>query len=161
MNTFQTFLALGSIIILSIYVLHTNEFIVEANQSMVETTAMVPAVGVAQAMLEEIKSKAFDEKIYNGPADNPSDLTSNPYLGPDAGESVGNYDDIDDYDGYNQNMTLNGLNFNVQVSVGYVNKNDLDHFTGSQPFFLKRTVVQVDNAYLSSPVTMHYIFTYH
>lgn len=74
--------------------------------------ALADATFYAQALMEEIKSKRFDEN------------TSSPWsslLGPESGESrtgagASAYDDVDDYNGYSDSPATR---YNRSATVGY------------------------------------------
>jgi MSHA pilin protein MshD len=62
----------------------------------------VRAVSLAQSMLTEISSKAYDEASITASGRAPCDpCTNSGDLGPESGESRNNFDDIDDYNGLN------------------------------------------------------------
>jgi prepilin-type N-terminal cleavage/methylation domain-containing protein len=70
--------------------------------------AMADAMFYAQQLMEEIKSRRFDENAV-------SPWSSN--LGPD-GEAYAAYDDVDDFNGYSE--TISGTPYNRCVTVDYV-----------------------------------------
>ncbi len=101
----------------------------------VDPVYTVRAAELAHTLLNEITGKAFDENSYNSSsllrcdeAGAPACATSG-LLGPDAGEGgVNLYDDVDDYNGYNQSgsqlhsgASYSSLyvNFLMNVQVGY------------------------------------------
>lgn len=70
--------------------------------------AMADAMFYAQQLMEEIKSKTFDEN------------TESPWsasLGPNGGESYPNYDDVDDFNGYSDSPATN---YSRSVVVDYI-----------------------------------------
>ncbi len=82
-------------------------------------------VMLAQDLMEEIKSKNFDEKEAKTADGNWSTA-----MGPDAGESTaGNrstLDDVDDYNGFSENMASPYSGFTRSVTVSYVNAGALN-----------------------------------
>ena len=102
-----------------------------------DTTLQVRTVALAQAYLDEILSKRFDEKSRNNgippcralPV--PSQCSAT--LGPEAGETRASYDDVDDYHELDEgddplnplqdvegNPRLGYENFRVRVNVRYI-----------------------------------------
>jgi MSHA pilin protein MshD len=106
-----------------------------------DTTLQVRTVALAQAYLDEILGKRFDERTRNSgippcraSAPPPRQCTVEGSFGPDGGETRATYDDVDDYHGLDQGdgqtdplQDANGNtrtgydNFRVQVSVRYIN----------------------------------------
>lgn len=107
-----------------------------------DTTLQVRAVALAQAYIDEILGKRFDERTRNNgvppcraAAPPPRQCTVEGSFGPDGGETTRNrYDDVDDYHGLDEGdgqvnplqdaegNTRSGYeNFRVQVSVRYLN----------------------------------------
>jgi Tfp pilus assembly major pilin PilA len=90
----------------------------------------ITATQVAQAMMEEIKSKKWDE---NSPIV-PGMYTTT--LGPEAGETrpactgspspVNFFDDVDDYHDYPETCIWNGAGYETKVKVCYVDRADLN-----------------------------------
>ena len=85
-------------------------------------------IQVAQSVMEEIFSKKWDELTPNG-GDNISVESST--IGPDSGENIETYDDVDDYvdtgTEYKKSKTWQSENFtttsgyNVNITVSYAN----------------------------------------
>lgn len=104
-----------------------------------DTTLQVRTVALAQAYLDEILGKRFDEKSRNNGippcrASAPPARQCSITLGPDGGEIRSSYDDVDDYhlldEGDGQvnplqdvegNSRLGYENFRVRVNVRYIN----------------------------------------
>jgi prepilin-type N-terminal cleavage/methylation domain-containing protein len=101
------------IIVLSIAIPSLLRMWADVGMRSVRSEAMIDAAFYAQELMEEIKSKRFDE------------AAASPWaapLGPDSGESragTGNasFDDIDDYNGYNDSPAAG---YNRCVTVDYV-----------------------------------------
>ncbi|MFA4829657.1 MAG: hypothetical protein WC855_14560 [Thermodesulfovibrionales bacterium] len=97
-----------------------------ARQS-VDAELQVSATNVAQAMMEEIKTKRWDETVTPPPYTTP--------LGPEGTEdridctglsAVTPYDDVDDYNGYSEPCTWGGPSYITSVAVCYVAAADLN-----------------------------------
>lgn len=94
-------------------------------QEGAEVDALPTAVSLASELMEEIKSRKFDELDEKDANGNWS--TS---LATDAGESAtdkGTFDDVDDFDGWAQAFGGGFTDFTAQVDVSYVASNDLDN----------------------------------
>ncbi len=111
----------------------------------------IAATEVAQAMLEEIKSKSWDEN----PPTPPGKYTSPP--APEAGEGRQNctglavglpYDDVDDYNGYSEACAWGGAGYTTSVVVCYIDPADLQTCAGLSDY--KRISVTVSNATLGA-----------
>lgn len=79
---------------------------------------------VGQELMEEIKSKRFDELSFKDANDNWSWT-----LGTDSGEvstDKSTFDDVDDFDGWNEAMSTPYSGFTRTVDVSYVSQADLN-----------------------------------
>jgi MSHA pilin protein MshD len=106
-----------------------NQTVQQAPQALVQTRAME----LAQAYLDEILQKRFDEQSGQGgiPRCDSTDNMQSPCsstLGPESGESRGTYNDVDDYNGLNEQPPVDATgtplsqsynSYRVQVSVSY------------------------------------------
>jgi len=96
----------------------------------IEPVDQIKAAELAQAYIEEILLKKYDE---NSPAGNgarcnsPGNPACSATLGPDGGETRAQYDDVDDYNGLSESPPLDALgnprngfaNFSADVTVSY------------------------------------------
>jgi len=90
----------------------------EADWQSVRTAALADATFYAQRLMEVIRSKAYDEKIFS----TYPPFTDSTALGPDTGETCSGldtgsctYDDIDDFNGYTVSPA-GGYTYNVTVT---------------------------------------------
>lgn len=106
----------------------------------------------AQALMEEIKSKCWDE--YQSTASDCSGAgTASAALGPDGtesrtqctGTSADPFDDVDDYSGYSETCTMNGVQYTRDAEVCYVAQADLETCQGAASDY-KRIRVAVTTA---------------
>jgi len=97
------------IVVFSIALVMLTSVIMPQTRKGIDPIWQVRAVTLAQSVLNEVSSKAFDENsITNGGRIACNDTvacTQSNALGPDAGESRANYDDIDDFHG----LSLSGI----------------------------------------------------
>jgi len=120
------------IVILSLAIPTLLMMFTQANLNSITTESVSKASYYAEALMEEIRSKRFDEND-NSPWSNS--------LGPDSGEvSRSDYDDVDDYNGY-KDSPLSG--YTRSVSVGYVKLNGTRWQSSSSRTDYKRVDVSV------------------
>lgn len=103
----------------------------------VDAELRVTATNVAQALMEEIRAKCWDETATTAP--NCSGAVSPSAIGPD-GEAREDFDDMDDYNFLNATpdiVTANGVNFTVSASVCYVDSADLNTCIGGMSNYKK------------------------
>src|ERR1035437_487236 len=104
-------MAFGALVIFSVFSLITNKSLINNKKVAMESDFIITATSLAQSVIEEAKTKAFDEKTLSDTVTLVSSLSAT--LGPDAGETISpspdvmdavknsfksahNYDDIDD-----------------------------------------------------------------
>ena len=120
------------IVILSLAIPTLLMMFTQANLNSITTESVSKASYYAEALMEEIRSKRFDEND-NSPWSNS--------LGPDGGEvSRSDYDDVDDYNGY-KDSPLSG--YTRSVSVEYVKLNGTRWQSASSRTDYKRVDVSV------------------
>jgi hypothetical protein len=119
------------------------------------------AVAAGQAVIDEARTKAFDQRTGSGGTLAPGMLTGPAGLGPDTGESASThgapdtegpgagfnsavmFNDVDDYNGYRRIVHTGGAyDFRVEVSVSYACPTSPDSLLSS-PSFCKRMTVRV------------------
>ena len=123
----------------------------ETRQS-VDAELQVSATNVGQAMMEEIKTKCWDETAAS--AANCSGTVTPSAIGTDGAPGTetrascsGNpnsYNDVDDYNGYSETCAWGGPSYITSVAVCYVNSAALDTCIGGTSDF-KRIQVTVSN----------------
>ena len=178
MNTGQTILSIGALILLGTTVLSTNRASLQHGAIITQTEVGIYAVSLAQAKIEEASGKAFDE--YSAPnATGDGDVitsvslcTASGSLGKESGETYPNFDDVDDYNYYSGTnpyvLYVPGVDtFHIQTTVFYVDTAAPDTKVSTQTWHKKLTVKVWPNA---SPwaadnpkpdtVTMTYIYSY-
>ncbi|MFT4652968.1 MAG: MSHA pilin protein MshD [Kangiellaceae bacterium] len=130
------------IVLLSVAMVTIVSVIIPQSKQGIDPLWQVRAVSLAQSLLTEISSKAFDEQSLAAGGrqacnDGTTACTSSDALGPDASESRNNFDDIDDY----TNLTLIGAD--ITNASGIILSGDIvDLFLG---FEADISVVYDDN----------------
>lgn len=161
MFSVERILVTVGIMLLTVLILNVNQSQNTHSSTVLFNESVISASALAQSMLDEIQSRAFDENTIVSAADAVTDLTVNASLGPDGGESNSTqFDDVDDYDGYGRVDTLTRLGtFNTAVDVYYVTKANPSASSGSRTF-VKRIDVFITNAYLADTVKFNHLIAY-
>ena len=157
------FMSIGAIALLALISLRFNTTVLENKTTEIENKVYLTAFSLADDLIEEIKQKAFDEQTVEWRAIPVDQLTSYSSFGPiDPGESsVNDFDDIDDYHGYQKSVSLPHVeNYSVMSTVEYVTAANPDINSSSQTYF-KKIIVRVTSPYISHPVRLSFVFTLH
>jgi len=157
MNTGQSLLALGALLLLSFISLNFNSTVLQNTTVETENKVYLTAFSLADDLIEEIKQKAFDERTIDFQAINQSQLTYPP--GKEVGEVWPNFDDMDDYNNYEKPVSLPHVeDYEVSCQVNYVNSSG--QILSTQSYF-KKVSIKVDSKYLRTPLYMSFIFSLH
>ena len=157
MNTGQSFMSIGAIILLSLASLSFNSSVLQNTTLETENKVYLTAFSLADDLIEEIKQKAFDEKTIDFQAINVTQLTYPP--NKESGEVWPYFDDIDDYNNYTKPVSLPHVeDYIVSCIVNYSNANGDDI---SARNFYKKVTVKVTSKYMSSPLYLKFIFSLH
>ncbi len=161
MNGGQQIMVLGALVMLSYLVLsigNTSNVQLEAallNESIISGSAL------AQSLMEEIQSRAFDENTISQAITSTDELTSSNSFGPDGEEdSPANFNDIDDYDGYSVTYSLSRMgNFSADVDVYYVAEFEPEIVSVAKTFS-KRIDITLSNAAIDANIVFTSIVSY-
>jgi hypothetical protein len=160
MNTGQSMLAIGAIILLSTIVLRVNNNFLTTNETMMDSKFGVLAISLAESIIEEADNKAFDSHTAGTPVHDLFLLTSPDSLRSESGEVYPNFDDFDDFNGYQRDVTnLPSANFHISCSVNYVNAATPDVVSNSKTWNKKITVT-VTSESSKDTVRVSSIFSY-
>ena len=124
MNTGQLLISMAAMMLLSLVIVNVNRNSLTNTNNMDETKYKILATSLANTIIEEAFSKAFDEQTANGLLVNSeSQLSLN--LGKDSGElNRKDFDDYDDYNNYSENTksdsTIISADFTFNCKVFYV-----------------------------------------
>lgn len=144
MNTGQTLLTIGAIVLLSFVILRVNNNFLLTSTVLTETQTGVLAVSLATSRMEKANSLAFDESTADTTTVTlPNQLTRLIDLGPDNGEvSDSLFDDFDDYNGFiTVDSLANGV-YKTICQVDYVDATTPD-IISNQRTWHKRIIVRV------------------
>jgi hypothetical protein len=153
MNTGQTLLSIGALILLGMSVLVTNRTSLQHGTIINTTEVGIYAVSLAQAKIEEASGKAFDKYSATDTAGMGNvitylnQLTAAGALGREGTETYPDFNDFDDYKYFSGNnpykMWIDGVDsFYVQTYVAYVDSvppfNEVNY-----PTWHKKMIVKV------------------
>lgn len=178
MNTGQTILTIGALMLLGMSVLTTNRASLQHGAVINQTEVDIYAISLAQAKIEEASGRAFDTWSSSDTAGNGNvvtaltQLTAPGSLGKETGETYPNFDDFDDFNYYSGNnpyrLYVAGVDtFHIQTTVFYVDTANPEVNAGVRTWH-KRMVVKVwptvtpwgDAHPTPDTVTMSYIYSY-
>lgn len=152
----ELLLVLGAIMLFGVTMLSTNRYVVDQNESIIQREYEFYSISLAQSFIEEGKTKIFD---VNGAVSDPSELTQWNQLGPAVGETYPNFNDVDDYNNLSLTDSTSRGEFDVSISVFYVDENDPETPFNDETWY-KRMNVTIDNPYLTQPIVLGYVFGY-
>ena len=157
MNTGQSLMSIGALLLLSLASLQFNSVILENNTAEIENKVYLTAFSLADDLIEEIKQKAFDERTIDFQAINVNQLTYPP--DKEGGEVWPYFDDIDDYNNYVKPVSLPHVeDYTVTSTVNYCTTNGNDIYTQS---YYKKVTIKVTSKYMRSPLYLKFIFSLH
>ena len=159
----EMFLVLGAMLFFTMTSLSVNRFCLDNNEVMMKSEFDYYAISLGQGIIEEAKTREFDSSIAFGTANTLPDDFTYP-LGCRYDEQYPNFNDVDDYNGLNLDITanINGpkANYQVVVHVGYVEEHDLNTFVGYKTFHKRMTVI-VTSDFITAPVILSHVFSYY
>ena len=160
MNTGQTLLTLGALVILSTVVLSMNRTYLNDEKDTLKTEIGITAVSLATSLIQEAGGKAFDEKSDTTSLTVTDSLTAPSKLGPEAGETRATFDDFDDYNNLDTTISYpNTGQFHIHSTVFYTNPAKPDSNYNTKSWF-KKIVVKVSSPSMTDTITMGYVFSY-
>ena len=150
-------LALG---LFAIFQLNNNIASGSREIGTINNETVIAGTAIAQSMINEIKSKAFDEKTVSQYVPLPNSLTSIDSLGRDPDEYYyTNYDDIDDYNNHQRTESVGRLGeFHTLVKVYYVKLSPIRISTVRT--FVKEVDVSVFNSTLTDTLKFKQFVAY-
>ncbi len=161
MGSAQLILLMGSLILLVILSINFYSSYRSKSEIDIYNQALITGTGIGQSIINEIQTRAFDQKTITKAITSTDSLTAVDSLGPESGEtSVTNYNDADDYKNYVRYDTLGVLAiFKTRVDVKYAAKMNPDLNSLSKTF-TKRIDVFVTNTYLQDTLKLKHVITY-
>lgn len=140
---------MGAMLLVSILINNANRTSVLNKRIVIEGEYETEVTAIAQDIMEESRVLSFDETTVSGfvPVNIPEDFST---LGIDSGESStdrSQFDDFDNYDGWKGTITTRHGDFDVEVSITYLDK------ATYAPTTSKSTLKKMDITLTSSVLT--------
>ncbi len=156
----QVIQVMGAMVIFSLILMNMNRFMVLNDLALIQNEYDQVAMAVGQSLINEGRVLNFDED------DDPAQFTGPYSLGPGWDESRTDpskdpYDDFDDFNGYNVTKNINGVDYQVDVEVCYVQQSDLDQCYYGSTTFHKLMTVTVNNTYMDTPIQLQTVKSYY
>lgn len=149
MNTGQSLLSIGALLLLSLTVLRVNNSILYSDMVMSDSKYAMMANSIATSLIEKAsrlradgQSMHFDENTILNQLIDSTQLTPWTSLRPETGEATEEqYDDFDDYNGYTQEDVYYGsVTFYSRCEVCYVMPNNPDVMLNTTSWHKKLSV---------------------
>lgn len=158
MNSVQSMLTLGALVLLSLASLRFNTSVLENSTAQIENKVYLTAFSLADDMIETIKQRSFDEATIEFPT-GLANLTPPGSLKAEAGETYKTFDDVDDYNGYERSVSApHAENYRVWCEVHYVDGSNPDIEISTQSYY-KKVTVYVSSPYMREDISLSFIFT--
>ena len=182
---YNTLLTIGAALLLGALAMSTTTLIWYHDTDSMENEYVLAACGAAQSLIDEAKTRAFDERCIAQPAADTSGFTLPGALGLDGSDETvpavdttvtsspfsasnpgypgsAKFDDVDDYHGYvralRASRALEGDT--LRVAVAYAPPDAPDQTSSGARTTCKRMTVTVTGKHLRQPVVLTYGFTY-
>ncbi|MGE5860961.1 MAG: hypothetical protein ACM34J_10435 [Ignavibacteria bacterium] len=165
MNTGQTILAVGAMILLSTIVLRVNSTFLSSDEVLDQSKYTFLATSIATSIIQEAKNLRYDDVTTDstlGEITNPSVFTAKEFpLDPgEYKDSTHTFDDFDDYNGYAYtDSSMPSAVFRVSCRVEYVDEKN-PTAAASYKTFHKRITVTVSSIFMNDVIQLSSIFSY-
>ncbi|GEM_PF-918266 len=183
----NTMLSIGALVVLGLFMLTSNAIINSSTQTMIRSEHYITAIGLAQSIVDEAKTKYFDEKVIGKTSIKSDSLTPVAGLGYDGtGEQIGAdfvdlapagqqterqtgskiprslslFDDVDDYNNYTRIVRTpsNGVD-TFRCTINYASITYPDSIV-AQKTFCKRIRIAITGQYFPGSLTLEYPYIY-
>lgn len=159
MTNIQSLLSFGAMLFISLTSLRFNAAVLQNSTVEIENKVYLTAFSLADDMIEEIKNKSFDKSTTKFPTITASTLTKADSLGPEGGETITSFNDIDDYNNFIRIINApHAESYTVRTKVYYVAANNPDLKITTQSFY-KKAEITVTSPYMRNSVSLSFIFT--
>jgi len=160
-NSGHMLLTIAGIFLLSNLILNVHRANTERMIATYTSESVINASGLAQSIIDEIQTKAFDENTITTAVSKTELLTPVSDLGPEPGEVKNtDFDDIDDYNNYTTKIILDRMgDFDLKVKISYVNTSN-PNILSSSSTFSKHVEVLVTNYSLMDTLNFNHIISY-
>lgn len=167
---------MGAMVLFSVFANNANDTMVRGNILLVQAEVEYTAIAISQNILDEARSRTFDQMIAAaggggagqqigntgllGNAGVPNGFTPVNSLGPDTGEAYPNFNDFDDYHGLDIIRASEYGDYTIQAAVMYVT-DAAPTVNANTRTTLKRITVTVTHPELTNSIVASYIKTYY
>jgi hypothetical protein len=163
-NTGQTLLSIGALVLLGSVIVSANRSSLQHGVILQQTEIGVYAVSLAIGRIEEATGKSFDEFTApddSGDTDTATSLTQlTSTLGPESGEVYPDFDDIDDFNNLTTTVYIAGVDtMRIHSTVAYVSPSNPDLLLTTRTWHKKLTVYVTGSA-TRDTVRISSIFSY-
>jgi len=165
MNTGQTLLTIGALLLLGTTVIAVNRSYNQHGMILRQSEIGLYAVSLATSIIEEASGNHFDEATITDNLVTTAQLSNPMSLGPETGESTSPvstslFDDFDDYHNLVMKTQVAGVDeFTLRAKVFYVNPAAPDVPVTNRTFH-KQIKISVSSSAMADTVNMTYIFSY-
>jgi hypothetical protein len=168
MNTGQTILTVGAIVLLGLTILTVNRTSLQHGTILTATKVGIYAISMGLSRIEDASGNHFDAMTVNNSYNDPTlvtQMTAVNALGPEAGENPDSTLSFNDFDDYNlpnhpARTWIPGVDsIIVKSTVVYVDPTTPNTTSGAQTWSKKMTV-SVTAPSMSDTVKMQYIYSY-
>jgi hypothetical protein len=160
MNTGQSMLTLGAIMLLSFLTLRVNSNILLAQTSIQNAKFGLLATSLAASMMERGSRLAFDEASDGNAVTNLNQLTPPNSLGPELGETLNTFNDLDDFNNYDvSDSSMPSAVFRVRCRVFYINPSAPSTPVNSKTYH-KNFTVSVTSGSIEDSIAFSSIISY-
>ena len=158
-------LTIGAVLLFGMFLSLSNKLMIGNNQIASQNEYYITGLSLAQSVIDEAKTKAFDQKTASGSVSSRSSLTSPDSLGRDGSSELTvpavdtlcssspysstskgywssiKFNDIDDYKGYSRLVnTPRAEGYKLRVTVNYASETSPDSSSMSRTYCKKITV---------------------
>ena len=154
-------IVIGTLVLFSLLAVNSNRNVMLSQEKRIDSQLISTGTNLGQSYMNQISSKAFDAAVVNGGDLTDINILTNPnQLGPETGETLNTYNDIDDYNNY-QNIITNtpGDTYTLIANINYVNESDFSSIVSTKTR-VKRIYVYVTNSYMQDTVKIYYYKSY-
>ncbi len=174
MNLGQTMLTLAALVSITIIVMTSQRYVIDAQKNRISNECLDLGAAHAEALLNEIVRKEFDANVTYSYYQSPGEFTGASSLGPSSSEneevtpkpdvasfkSRTAFGDVDDYNYYERTVNtglVSGLRLSVRVY--YVSENNPSQIVNYQTY-LKRVNVTVQHPVYLQPISFSALAAY-
>ncbi|HSD62941.1 MAG TPA: hypothetical protein VLB50_04055 [Ignavibacteriaceae bacterium] len=158
MNSVQSMLSIGALVLLSLSSFRFNTSVLENSTAQIENKVSLTAFSLADDMIETIKQRSFDEATIEFPT-GLANLTDPDHLSAESGETYLTFDDIDDYNNYSKTVSApHAENYHLWCKVSYVDGDNPDNEINTRSYY-KKVTVYVSSPYMRDDINISFIFT--